>query len=164
MNLAKAFLVLRRPMSVVYSRVVHGLVYNASTAPSAFEKEQIVVRNGLFRTLYEVDTGCGIQDKQSLDVVKLLGYCTDIESQLAIAQIGCAMIIPVMVCEVADAGNKQAWLLLAIPGAGYGFKSTTLAGKIGVEYEQVLLRMDRSSEIFGIPKSAFQNLEPWPGT
>lgn len=115
LNLAKAALVLKQP-SIAGRRISHGL----SCLPRDFSKlktqtVKILNDGGVFPKLYEWYFGIPIRP-QSLNVQRLLNYCTDVSYQTAIAGFGnCKLLQSYYVHQVNASQNpKIGWPLLGI--------------------------------------------------
>jgi len=119
LNLVKAYLLLRNPnfiMGRTANAVVHGLSYRPSTANIDFRLETVSIKDGIFPLFYEALTNQQIPTIQNfLNVVNLLGYCSDIGYQYETAGFGDTKILPSVATITVDQGTNQAWTIIGIP-------------------------------------------------
>jgi hypothetical protein len=111
LNLAKAYIVMSDPVAVS-GDVYHGLVYRST--PGSIDKQGAIVRNGVFRNLYEIETSVRIPVKQKLNIYSLLGYCTDVQYEYELGGFGRTKFTPVLVRILSDKKNKISWPQIAV--------------------------------------------------
>ncbi len=152
LNLAKAALVIKEP-TIGGRKIGHGL----SCMPKDFSKLKTqtvkVLNDGVFPKFYQWYFGQSIKP-QSLNVQKLLTYCTDISYQNRIAGIGdCKLLQAFFVSEVGVRENQKiGWPLLGIAT----FDSCTSYSKsfafLHENFEEVNISFLSGKEYFDIDK------------
>jgi len=115
LNLVKAWLLLEDP-SKIRHKIRHGLIYDTETTNTDFDKEEIIVKPGVFPLLYEAVTGNPIGSKQKLNVVELLAYCTGIAVQYHSAGFGSPKNIPSIAAIMSNGSltPPEDWLLIGV--------------------------------------------------
>jgi hypothetical protein len=116
LNLAKAFIVLKYPDKMI-GRIRHGLSYDPSSGNTVFEQEVLSVSPGVFSILYEIETGHPWQPKSTLNIVDILGFCSDILYQYQLGGFGNQKIYTGIYCIANSSSNKNSWSLWGIEKA-----------------------------------------------
>lgn len=150
LNLVKAYLLLTAPRRVMNQRIGHGLSYNPNSRSRDFRQEKIKIVDGVFRLLYEQETGKSVRLNSSLNIVKLLSYCTDISYQYESAGFGQHSMLYSIACMQTHTQNQEAWMLIGIPKFNSldnfpGFRNRFLR-----LYEEVSVHEFRTREYFQI--------------
>ncbi|TQJ17497.1 YaaC-like protein [Kribbella jejuensis] len=123
MNFAKAELLDTHAGNIVDRRIGHGLSFSP-TAAKTVSGDALIVRDGIFRLLYERRLGKTIRIGERLPVARLLTQIPEIASQLSTVDGGTCQVSGLFQMLARDA--EQAWSLIAIadPGIPSGNNAT----------------------------------------
>lgn len=118
LNLTKALVYLEAPRRLERDRdLLHGLTdpkrVKKASATFALDRERLIVKGGVFRSLYYVLTGEEIARQTSLNIMELLRYCTWVTNEVESIGIMCRLIdAGLSIAE--DTGARRVWLTAEI--------------------------------------------------
>jgi hypothetical protein len=115
MNFAKAELLDTHAGSIVDRRIGHGLSFSP-TAAKTVSGDALIVRDGIFRLLYERRLGKTIRIGVRLPVARLLSQIPEIATQLGVVEGGSCQVSGLYQMLARDA--DEAWSLIAIADPG----------------------------------------------
>ncbi len=155
LNLGKAYLLLKDPQRIMGRTklsVAHGLSYRSSTTNTDFQLESVRVCDGIFPMFYEAQIGIAISTAKTstLNIVKLLGYPSDISSQYGLVGYGNCKIISSLAAVVTDLTRNQSWTIIGIPARTDLDDFLRLQVNFLNSYQEVEINRNRLIPIFGM--------------
>lgn len=113
LNLAKAYISLSDP-DFFSNPVVHGLKHPFKSGKLSTQSVYVDRRFGVFQKLYKTTTNIKIPFQTKLDVVPLLGYCSDISHEYRTAGYGEPRRALVKSRSMTNNKDKTAWPAIAV--------------------------------------------------
>jgi hypothetical protein len=114
LNFAKAELLRVTPASVL-GFIPHGLQFSVSRARTV-GGDALIVRDGVFRRLYELRTGLALPEGTRIPVVRLLQRIPEIGDQLSVVSSKHSVVQGVI--QLLAYSESEVWVLLAVDQAG----------------------------------------------
>lgn len=121
LNLAKALVCLKKPSLLRSSsskkKIYHGLTTD-KISPIFNEQTISVKKEGIFPLLYEQVTEENLPKKVNLNIVRLIGYCTDIGYENQISELSDAnwnSTLRAYSRQALDANSTKSWGIIALP-------------------------------------------------
>lgn len=152
LNLAKAYILLRKPNSIRGKFIAHGLS-NKIPNYGKFENQTIKIEEGgIFPMLYEYIASEKILT-QPINIQTCLAYCSDVSYQYSSGGFGQARILPgkfALIVNEDDKSNKKCWGMLAISSFGSTSAYSKSFSDFYKNYELIDLTFDLQDKIFGI--------------
>ncbi|NTW27593.1 MAG: hypothetical protein HGA36_04670 [Candidatus Moranbacteria bacterium] len=148
LNLIKALLILHYS-DKISGKISHGLQAKDKRGNN-FKDEHVLFRDGVFKLLYEHETGEKIKDKTSFSISTLLGYCNDISYQYSIGGFGESLNARGLMILFIDKNRNKAWGTLAL----YNFESIEKCkkrvAKFKENYEEISMDKSVARECFNL--------------
>jgi len=94
--------------------VVHGLNHHFKPGKLSTQSISVDSRIGVFNKFYEITTNTQILSETKLDVVPLLGYCSDISHEYRTAGYGNSRQAPVRFRVMVNKQDKTVWPTIAV--------------------------------------------------
>jgi hypothetical protein len=148
LNLIKALLILYYPNDIS-GKVYHGLICKDKRS-SMFKNEHVFLNDGIFRILYEHETGENIKNKTSFSISALLGYCNDIAYQYLLGNFGKSSNTRGSMMLFLDSNNNKIWNTLALHNFEIfqGYKKRI--EKFNTNFEEVSMDKRLARECFNL--------------
>lgn len=154
LNLAKGFICLSDP-AFVMQPVSHGIRHKFTKG--RFSSQFITTdSNGVFPKLYELALGKKIPAQSKLNIVKLLGYCTDISYEYSLSKLGERQHRPALIRLFVDNHTKTSWSTIAISNFNTNSSYMPLKKKNGA-FEEVSLSIEEAKRAFDISPEVYRN-------
>lgn len=148
LNLAKGFICLSDP-DYVTQAVGHGLRHKFHKG--SFSSQHIIAENkGVFPKLYETIIGTKIPQNTKLNIIQLLGYCTDISHEYKMSGFGKSRTHPAIVRLLGNSSRKESWPLLSILNNSDLVFPKDVAKKFDLYIKEVSFPLEQSREVFNI--------------
>jgi len=137
-----------RDIELVNKRIHHGLSYSFSN--SALSKQKVrVCGDGVFPKLYELLLGKTLPKNQELNIMELLGYCTDIQTEYEFAEIGRHKNLPGF-GKIIITDNHSSFPLIGIAKFDQIKNYPDAEKKFDSYFEEVKLELEEGNKLFGI--------------